>query len=77
MLEVIQIIDAIRELCKLNILNRKENIKNLVTQNHHLVEKKLMIYLLQKIRQCLFLGSSTKSSFQEIAAIDWKYTYVQ
>ena len=77
MFEVIQIIDAIRELCKLDIINRKENIKNLVTHHHHLVEKKLMTYLLRKIRQYLSLGNSTKISFQEIAAIDWKYTYLQ
>ena len=77
MFEVIQIIDTIRELCKFDIINRKENIKNLVAHNHHFVEKKLMIYLLRKIRQCLSLSNSTKISFQEIAVIDWKYTYLQ
>ena len=52
-------------------------MKSLVTKNRHLVEKKLMIYLLRKIRQCLSLGNSMKISFQEIAAIDWKYTCLQ
>ena len=77
MLEVIQKINALRELCKLNIINKKENIKNLVTQNHHLVDKKVMIHLLRKIKQFLSLGNSMKIYFQKIAAIDWKYPYLQ
>ena len=41
-------------------------MKNLVTQNHHLVEKKLMIYLLRKT-ETVAQRCSVKKVFLEIS----------
>ena len=41
-------------------------MKNLVTQNHHLVEKKLMIYLLRKT-EAVAQRCSVKKVFLEIS----------